>query len=130
MGETLKINPDSVTHVKIFSKREGVRTNYQGNVKLLYLNEKKKWHLMSSYPAGYYENGKYSDTGWSIYRTPLDIAEMGDKIEIVGDTIFTKEHVEIYCGVKLVHIEYFDSYDELNSHLSNNYPNVKITYKL
>ena len=127
--EVVKINTESVTHVKIIHKREGLRTIY-GWVKLLYLDEKKKWHRMSSYKAGYYENGKYDDTGWSMYKTPLEIAKFGDKIEIVGDTIFTKEHVEIYCGAKLVHTEYFDSYNQLYFHLAEYYPKVKLKYQL
>jgi len=123
----LKINPNTVTHIRLFPEVEGIYVNYWGLTKFKLVPEKKYpwWKFEYDVEAAYYPNGKYDR--YTIIYTPEEVNE-NKGLFIKEDSVYTRDHIEIFAGKNLIRTEYFGDMETLENHLKQNYPHVNVSY--
>jgi len=121
------INKNQVSHIVVFEEREGVWCSWGYWAKLIYLKGKPKSFWNEGVKEGYYENGRNSS--FNMFRSKEAIEKKSNEVFVVGDSVWTRSFIQIFCGKSLIHEEYFVSYLELQKHLEENYSEINIKYK-
>lgn len=120
------VNPNRVSHINVYKERDEVFFNWGGWCKLTYLPFKKKSFFYEERKEGYYENGYCGSFNASMSMTHLQ--DNIKKYFVLDDSVWTYPHIDIFCGEKIIHTEYFKTFEELESHLKQYYSNVNIKY--
>ena len=121
---TLKINRDLVTHIKIFNEKKDF---------YVWLHKKNLFFgTLCIYREGFYREGIYRE---GIYRdfwghhTLEDLEELYcNNLVFKNKSVSLKPHIEIYCQKTLLKILYFDSLEEAKKYCNNYFP--KINFEL
>ena len=121
----IQINPNTVTHLKVFNATEGVFTRYSGLVKCSYIPYRKGGFFRETVPEGYYEDGIAGS--FNVFLT-IEHIEESKALYIVDENVYTKAHIDIYVGNTCIHTQYFPSNEEMEAHIQGNYSHVKIVY--
>lgn len=97
------INAEKVSHISVIGEKQGVWSTYKGWIKMTHLPYRKHtfWEFDKETVEGWYENGE----------------------------VYTHPQILIYLGKDLLHKQYFITFEELENHLKENYPNVNIKYE-
>lgn len=123
-----KVNSLNISYMELREGFEGVE-NYLGNVnRVSYLPEKKNPGWKRSYPEGYYKKGEYfNPSGWSgDYKSVSQIYSTYYKV--VNGSVFTLPVLSIFSGGKGIHQEVFQTFEDMELHVKQNYPKCSVTY--
>ncbi len=125
------INPQQISHIKAYKGREGVYFEYAGWVILKYVPE-ERWffNFILLQEERWCKDGVYKAFSW--YTQTVDTVNnwiKGGGIYIKGNSLFTLSFIDIFCGEKKIHREYFKTYEELEKHLKDNYSNISVRYE-
>lgn len=133
----LNINPDLITHIKIYDLRKGVKYGYYPDEPYIYLPSRKKWKwfgfipYIEKYVEGFYINGKYQNNyfnyipGYSLYSVE-EVEKMKGIIIVDSEELYTLPTLEIFIGEKLLKRLYFNSFKEALKFRMKNFPNVDV----
>lgn len=121
---THKINPNTVTHIKLHPLTEGVLFYLGGHRKYKWLPERKnRWFTsVTDYPEGWYRNGKYADPSW--YK--IDLKDYPQSVTVIDGSLFSLPMIEIFAGSKNIATKYFETYKQATDWWQENLPNVSI----
>jgi len=119
-----KINPNTVTRIKIFDKHEGITSTWHGIMKYKYMPTSYfKFLWLFKTPMVNYE-GKYYLNGITKWMQPT-LENLSEGQFDVGGSIWTKPRVEIFAG-KEIKTKYFENLTEANNWVKRNLPDVNI----
>lgn len=121
------INKEQVSHIILNREREGIEIWGTSFIKYLYVPEKryKWWDSRENRKEGFYPNGEYSSF------LPYYLTKEVDKIHsfyVKDITLWTKSYLQVFSCGKEIHRMYFNSYQELEQHVKENYDNCTIQY--
>lgn len=118
-----RINPQQVTHIKIYDECKGVRYNYQ-TVDYVWMEEDSFllfwFYKVVNYPAGFYRN---CNRGFITNDTPFELEHWHF---VRGNCIWSKPKIEIFAGEKLIKSMYFESVKDAKNYCNKNFHNVSI----
>ena len=123
----IHINPNTITHIKVFNLIEGVYLTYGRLVQCTYVPYKKGGFFRDTVDEGYYENG-LPNTLFGASFTMDEIAK-STKIFAHEGKLYHKAHIEIYSGKELIHTEYFPSNMDMEYHINDKYKHINIRYQ-
>jgi hypothetical protein len=124
------INKAQISYVICHKATEGIRVWGNEFAKRIWMEAeyfKFLWLFktpLENYGCGYYKDCKRK---WITNDTPHEID--GERQFVLGDSIYTHPHIQVFCGAEIIHTEYFKSYRDLEEHIKDNYSNCSIRYE-
>ena len=122
----LRINPNNVSHIKVFEALKGRMSIWNGQIEYTWREveyTKVLWIFKTKsveYKEGYYRTCKRS---WLVNDEPIEIKETEF---ILGDSLWTHPRIEIFAGKELIKTKYFKTFEEAKRYTTKYYPNVNV----
>lgn len=119
----IRINPNQVSHIKIYDKCKGVRYQYQ-TIDYVWMEEDSFLFLwfykILNYPAGFYRNCKrrYISNGMPL--------ELEDWHFVRDNCIWSRPKVEIFSAEKRIKDRYFKTIEQAKEWVTENFSNCNV----
>ena len=121
----IRINPEQVSHVRVFDQIKGVQGNLGNILQYKFLPSTYRKYLFGLIIWGdkeaYYKNGVY-DSWFMIDKLLEGYVDVNGWME-------EKPHIEVFAGKELIKRMYFNSLEDAKKWLKENLPKVNLIIK-
>lgn len=96
------------------------------NTKIPFFKKNPWWK--KDYKEGYYQDGKYFNPDWDS-GTYKQLSSINSReFSVIDGSVFTLPCLYIFVGEKVIHTEYFETNEDMELHVKQNYPKCSVTY--
>lgn len=122
----VRINRDTVTHIKIYPPNRGPEDYSHPYIKLPATNIRRFFFWNVDFPEGYYSGGTYlQDSSWyPNYFTEEEVKER-NAWYIKDNEIWTRAKIVLYIGRLELGVLYFDTFSLAKRYCNKEFPNVE-----
>ena len=126
----IRVNKEQISHIEIYDTHIGVKSYWNNYIPYIWMEaDYFKFLWLFKTPFKNYKEGFYRDSKRKRISndTPCEVDD--ERELVVGDYIWTKPHIQIFCGKYKIKSIYFEDLKSAKTYCDKKFSNVNVTLK-